>query len=779
MPPSSATKKDPKDLPYITQFPSSSLKQDLISSAGEALYTNLVNTWVSLLNYYSAQFMVSPSLRTFLESYLEESAKELVPKSNAGKGKTENGDDPSLITPNDYLQAFQQKLSVLTPSDTLLRSRVFTLLTSTSPTDSSSYPFLDCLSYPHLYLFLQLFGPTNLSATQTCVAALYTSRGGKPFVNALMATVLAESELKNQVTRTQVSKYDAAVVGKVVLPASPLLAKDWVGVKWFFALEGVYRENAEREEGTSVCQAVMDTAAASFLVSVSILDTNTKIRVINDIISRANSSIDSNDDRSRSSQQYHLLSALLNYTNFAGLIGVPSLTVTLETAKLRLPKVKFPGSLSSSPQSSNQSKGKRHENTEKAQKSFTPFEKREIEQVRDLFPQLSDKAVYKLLTQHGHSAETVTSYLLDNMDEIDRLAAQLDVDDEENGTVAKHSKPSLPKSSSKASLSKSTSSQPKPSSSTTPSAPSPSSSSKQRSIYDNDELATLSLSKNSSLHIGKKEFGNITTSKASKKSLENTLERIYNAVEEEGDEYDDTYDDVEMTKSLGNNKNKTVGLGNDDETPGASTPLSSSATTQGTSGPSTTQDGSIDRIEQLLWSHYERQPTEFLRSARKSRARKDLIAATSWSDEQIEGWARMLERQPKRKQMLADKFMFGGIGMADGSGGGFRGNAGILKPTAFRQKNKKKWGNEDSDNDGGEEDADENENAGDVGESDASKVGIAKNNNNRKNNSRPEISSAEKAKRDQKRKEKNKARSANHNRKAGHDKKMVKAGAFS
>ncbi len=50
----------------------------------------------------------------------------------------------------------------------------------------------------------------------------------------------------------------------------------------------------------------------------------------------------------------------------------------------------------------------------------------------------------------------------------------------------------------------------------------------------------------------------------------------------------------------------------------------------------------------------------FERNKRGSSSRKKIRQQTNWSDEQIEGWARMLERSPQRARLLEDKYMFRG-----------------------------------------------------------------------------------------------------------------------
>lgn len=65
----------------------------------------------------------------------------------------------------------------------------------------------------------------------------------------------------------------------------------------------------------------------------------------------------------------------------------------------------------------------------------------------------------------------------------------------------------------------------------------------------------------------------------------------------------------------------------------------------------------LDKIERHLWQTYQKNPDLFTTKQRKSRARGELKHATNWSDEQLEGWAKILERNPRRKQMMETRFM--------------------------------------------------------------------------------------------------------------------------
>lgn len=192
------------------------------------------------------------------------------------------------------------------------------------------------------------------------------------------------------------------------------------------------------------------------------------------------------------------------------------------------------------------------------------------------------------------------------------------------------------------------------------------------------------------------------------KTLTRALALLYQADE---DEKDDTYDDAEVQRdALGN-------LDSDDR--------------QSANG------NNHDKIEGHLWELLKENKELFNRSNRNSTARKELKTSTSWSDEQIEGWARMLERSPKRAQILEERYMF-------------RGNVRTGKRAFVQNKN----------------------------ESAAAQNKTERNNSVReaKGNSVAPKSTQQNGASDKKkqnaRKEKHKSARANHNRKSGHDKKI-------
>lgn len=85
----------------------------------------------------------------------------------------------------------------------------------------------------------------------------------------------------------------------------------------------------------------------------------------------------------------------------------------------------------------------------------------------------------------------------------------------------------------------------------------------------------------------------------------------------------------------------------------------------------------LDKIQQYLFQLYSSNKQVFDKLDRKSKARAELKKTTEWSDEQIEGWARMLERNPRQFKMLESKQLEMGVSKND-------------KPAAEEKKDREK-----------------------------------------------------------------------------------------
>lgn len=161
----------------------------------------------------------------------------------------------------------------------------------------------------------------------------------------------------------------------------------------------------------------------------------------------------------------------------------------------------------------------------------------------------------------------------------------------------------------------------------------------KRSIFDDDKISNLDFSEAKVIYGKKENIKNKTSSEEDKKrTLTAALRLMY---ESDEDEPDDTYEDQEKTTGTALEDKGKRGKRTEEETP---RPVSS-----------------VDTTERHLFFLFKTLgPETFDKTARKSAQRTDLKKTTSWSDEQIEGWLRMLLKSPRRFKLLEEDFFFSG-----------------------------------------------------------------------------------------------------------------------
>lgn len=697
-------------LPFVTGYPTAPVRAE-INATGPELWANLVQTWCGMLQYYLALppptgqisqkgQAISPSMRLFLETYVVETA-----------AATQNSETEGSRQGNEGGEGSRSDL------ERRLRQTVFALITKQNE-DRTKYAVLDAMTYKAVWAFVACYGAANHTEVSHAIAYLYTARGGKTFVTQLAAVAI------DQLAAGTAEPTHFARTLSVVLLAGPGIAPDWVTLNWVDSLQSVYIAPGV---SARTQRAVLQACWASFCVPpLAVLDSNARLSVLGALVSKA----------TRAPLKHgQMLGALLNYTNFGAAVGVPSLSVTLETARLRIPVVPSPATTTRTTSKSTKATKSQHDSsTTKGKGKSTASnlaipipDDTQVSLILDLFPQLNGPAVAKLLAQNGGSAEVATAFLLENSESLAQF---------ENYVPEAESAPSQPQQN------KNKNKQTK-----VPSPPTAPAASKLRSVYDNDDLSTLKIDP-SKLIFGKKapvsmsSLGQAYSNDAKgDSSLQATLQRIYQADE---DERDDTYDEAEAahSTSIQTVSDSTADAGVDAVTRRPKlnhVQADSAAETPAVEGASSPADAT----ERLLWETYAQSPGEFAQAARRTRARADLCKATGWSNEQIEGWARMLDRMPKRKTMLSEKYAF-------------RGNSAALKPsTRYRQPKP-----EESD---GEDDA---------STSNQQHTHTHTQNQRKQNPHAPPTTT----KQQQQRKDRNKAKQGNHNRKAGHDRKMQRAG---
>ncbi|KAF8424178.1 hypothetical protein EV426DRAFT_707929 [Tirmania nivea] len=186
----------------------------------------------------------------------------------------------------------------------------------------------------------------------------------------------------------------------------------------------------------------------------------------------------------------------------------------------------------------------------------------------------------------------------------------------------------------------------------------------RKNIYDNDDLDTLSANALSSLHIGKRDSpAQIGEADSSTKTA---IWAALAAFDEDDDERDDTYDAADVGGAV-----DTANTEPDPAAPPATAPQ------QDAPNP--------EKILYTLWttSTPGERAAYFARDSatRRSNARGELKRKTGLTDEAIEGWGLMLERDLAGRRMRELERRFG----EGAQGGGGNLNAGAIERTRWRR----------------------------------------------------------------------------------------------
>ncbi|RPB21421.1 hypothetical protein L211DRAFT_433037 [Terfezia boudieri ATCC MYA-4762] len=183
----------------------------------------------------------------------------------------------------------------------------------------------------------------------------------------------------------------------------------------------------------------------------------------------------------------------------------------------------------------------------------------------------------------------------------------------------------------------------------------------RKNIHDNDDLDMLSESALRSLHIGKRDSPTEVAGPDS--ATKAAIWAALAAFDGDDDERDDTYDVADVGGAVDTTNTE----------PDPAAPLQPPPPT--TFAASAQQDiPNPEKILYTLWttSNPSERAVYFARDSatRRSTARGDLKRKTGWSDEAIEGWGVMLERDVAGRRMRELERRFGEGGLAGGEEGG-------------------------------------------------------------------------------------------------------------
>lgn len=235
-----------------------------------------------------------------------------------------------------------------------------------------------------------------------------------------------------------------------------------------------------------------------------------------------------------------------------------------------------------------------------------------ISEIKELLPDLDDAYVLRLFHHYSDNVETVVAHLLDNSipPELQDGAGSL----EESATVSELAPTQLNTISGAVPVSKEP---------------------ERRNIFDNDEFDNLAVpSSQIRIEHAKKKItaDDLLRDRSEHAQRKAAILSALAAFNSDDDERDDTYDIADVGGSI-----DAVAAGVDADT---------KATTSGA------QSAAQSDLE--LFRHYKKNPATFDRSAntRRSTARAELRKATGMTDEAIEGWAVMLNRDSRRSAKL-------------------------------------------------------------------------------------------------------------------------------
>ncbi len=244
-----------------------------------------------------------------------------------------------------------------------------------------------------------------------------------------------------------------------------------------------------------------------------------------------------------------------------------------------------------------------------------------ITQIQDLFPDLGAGFIVKLLDEYNEDIEQVTAHLLEdslpphlaNADRSEQLYVSLYLTQQSKFFILIINRPS----------------------STTPASIQPPRSSQtweRRNVFDGDEFDRLAIDP-SRLLSGRKNPGltadKILSDRSGAPNKSSILAALA-AFDSDDDERDDTYDAEDVGASVDN----------------------------AATGPDETDGGFSEKNEEILFRAYSTNPEVFGRDTetRKSQARIMLRNESNMTNEAIEGWGLMLQRDPKRFRRLEMKY---------------------------------------------------------------------------------------------------------------------------
>ncbi|KAK9316251.1 hypothetical protein V1524DRAFT_36431 [Lipomyces starkeyi] len=630
----------PDPNPPIAEYPILAVRRHLQPS----LWASCLDCWCAMTEYFIAQpqtaFERATHLIRFLQTYVSLS------RDTDSEGNPTLG--PEARADFDEIQD---------PMARLLRRNVFVLLYRQYSL-SSHVSNIDML-----WGFVRLYARGNHAAIHKVIKHL--GFGALPTTTTTAAaaadSTVATDRLRQFILdRIESGKFTVEELHAVqILLRDPQIAQAWVTPNlWFATLKSIVstaRPQADPASPVSPAEIAIKVAFLSF-VGLAAAKPDAAVTVFEALRTQ----LPPPQDVGRG----ELLPALVVRTKLVARIThiaessvdcgcLNAVVIALETIKLKLPPATISAISSCFRKSATRKSvraAKRHikkMDVDAIANVLDIDDARKVKEIKEIFPHLAEKYVVTLLAAKNNSVEEVLGYLVeqapDRNDWHEDIAEEIaalkvkpvgdgdndngaDDDDDDDDVV-------------------------------------------ERRRFENLEFAP------GTVYYGRRPGGNADdmlaqgTTVSDKQKIFDSLRLIY---DEDEDERDDTYDDVDALAHV--YEDPELDYKDKEEQPSSSQlPQKPVEKNKGKPWENKKTKKEIQQLkdeeeyqsaenpnEQYLWGIYSGDKSVFETKQRGTKFRSEMKNRTSWTDEQLEGWAKVLDRDPKFRRRLEAKYIFAG-----------------------------------------------------------------------------------------------------------------------
>ncbi|KAK9449762.1 uncharacterized protein V1518DRAFT_426633 [Limtongia smithiae] len=630
--------------PPVAEYPSQQIRQGLPPT----LWASCLDTWCAITEYFichpGSEFEQAKQLIRFLQSYV-----------SLTRYDDTTATAPSSVVAEDYEE-------IRDPMARLLRRNVFVLLYR---------QYMSCSSVSNremLWGFMRLYARGNHFAIQKLVKHLGIACS--PHVTVAGSNGTTEgSDVKEQQDRQMTDRLRLFVLDRIskgtftiselhtlqVFFEDPDIVRSWVtSTLWIAALRSIVArvESAGSRGNVQVTpsEAALKVAYIS-LVALAKVDPAAAGQTIKELLLQLPppSDVQPGELLPALVVRTKLLPRLRNISERSSEGGnshvLDGMIVSLETVKLKLTSaitneiVSRFRKMSAKGTDRRQMKNKKKQIADALVNVLDIQEARKVQEIKEIFPLLSEKYIITLLSAKENSVEQVLSYLVENN-------VAMDVPDGD-GKVVTRNMTDVP-------------------------------SDDEERRYQNLEFApgTVFIGKRPGLDAD--EMLAQGTSTSEKQKIFDTLRLFY---DEEEDERDDTYDDqdasthmfeppeTEFPDSVDTSSSAAMEKKNiQPQRPTRRFPLMPQDYADMKKTKTELRKMKEDEEyrmaenpnEAYLWSIFSGDESVFATDKRGTKFRDEMKKRTSWTDEQIEGWAKVLLRDTKFRKSLEAKYIFRG-----------------------------------------------------------------------------------------------------------------------